>query len=89
MSTYVRSPMFFTDTMLCKSQYRCLNSTICLNKKYLCDSHRHCPYGDDERQCHFKYVVLRIFLSCLNANKKKQFKFKKYVTRQFTWNIKL
>ena len=46
-----------SDTRVCALQYRCLQSNICLPQHLVCDGVRHCPLGDDERLCHFRYHV--------------------------------
>lgn len=32
-------------------QYVCSNSRQCIDKDKVCDGHKDCPQGDDERQC--------------------------------------
>ena len=44
-----------TPEQICVSQYRCLQSNVCLSLDYLCDGTRQCPLGDDERFCDFRY----------------------------------
>ena len=50
--------IFFSPSEMrsCASHYRCLQSSICLPQYYVCDGIRHCPEGDDERLCHFRYL---------------------------------
>ena len=44
---------FILDSVICQSEYRCLQSSICLPQHYLCDGFPQCPLGDDERLCNY------------------------------------
>ncbi|XP_059480367.1 uncharacterized protein LOC132199566 isoform X2 [Neocloeon triangulifer] len=45
----------FSDETGCdwckEGHYVCVHSRACIPKKKLCDGHRDCPFGDDERTC--------------------------------------
>ena len=55
-------PLGYVSTIIsevfsCESQYRCLQSRICLPEKYICDWYPQCPLEDDEKLCNLRSLL--------------------------------
>ncbi|KAL4221447.1 hypothetical protein ACF0H5_019704 [Mactra antiquata] len=49
-------PSFCDDTSstLCKNNFKCSSSKLCIAYESVCDGHKNCPFGDDEVFCDFQ-----------------------------------
>ncbi|KAL4221448.1 hypothetical protein ACF0H5_019705 [Mactra antiquata] len=49
-------PSFCNDTSstLCKNNFKCSSSKLCIAYESVCDGHKNCPFGDDEVFCDFQ-----------------------------------